>query len=422
MKIFEELESNVRSYCRDFPKLFLTSKNDIIFDIDGKGYIDFLSGAGALNYGHNNDFIKRRLLDYIASDGIMHALDMSTSAKKDFLLQFRTAILEPRHLSYKIQCCGPTGTNAVEAALKLARKIKKRTGIFAFMGSFHGMSLGSLSATSVISKRAGAGIPLNGITFVPYPCGGMDSFDTIDYLESILTDDHSGIEKPAAILLETIQAEGGVFIAPEDWLQRLDQLCKKYDILLICDDIQVGCGRTGKFFSFERAAIVPDIVTLSKSISGYGLPMSILLMKPEHDIWKPGEHNGTFRGNQLAFVAGTAALQLRDQINLDELVEQKERIVKQYLEDHFIALDPNIMIRGMGLIWGIDFSKLSTRISTSDIIKNCFENGLIIENSGRNGSVIKILPPLTIERDVLETGLGIVFQAVKSLMAAVRIS
>jgi diaminobutyrate-2-oxoglutarate transaminase len=421
MNIFEELESNVRSYCRTFPQMFQKAKNEMVYDVDGKEYIDFFAGAGALNYGHNNDFIKSRILEYISSDGISHALDMYTTAKEDFLFQFQETILEPKNLDYKIQFCGPTGTNTVEAALKLARKVKKRAGIFAFMGGFHGMSLGSLSVTSNISKREGAGVNLGSVSFMPFPYGFMNSFDTIEYLETILTDDHSGIEKPAAIILETVQAEGGVVIAPDDWLKRLSQLCKKHDILLICDEIQVGCGRTGSFFSFERAGIIPDIVVLSKSIGGYGLPMSILLMKPELDIWKPGEHNGTFRGNQLAFVAAKAALELREKINLDTLVKEKEKIVNKFLKEHILTIDDDISIRGMGLIWGIDFSKIEEKISTKEIITNCFESGLIIESAGRNGTVIKIMPSLTIENESLKKGLHILNNSIKNSLNAKKI-
>ena len=212
------------------------------------------------------------------------------------------------------------------------------------------MSLGSLSATSNGYHRNAAGVNLSDVTFMPYPTDFP--FDTIEYIEALLTDSHSGVSKPAAIIFETVQAEGGVNIAPIDWIRKLRQLCDKHDILLICDDIQVGCGRTGNFFSFERADIIPDIVVLSKSISGYGLPMSILLIKPELDIWEPAEHNGTFRGNQLAFIGATAALKFREIYQLDTSVKSKGTWLEEYLNDYISSLDEKIIIRGLGLIWG----------------------------------------------------------------------
>jgi len=208
MELFNSVESNVKSYCRTFPEVFHKAKVAKLFNESGEEYIDFFAGAGALNYGHNNGYIKERLINYIQSDAITHGLDMYTKAKREFIQKFVDSILTPRDLNYKLQFCGPTGTNAVEAALKLARKVKKRTNIFSFMGAFHGMSMGSLAATSGIGSRQGAGVPLDNVTFIPYPVGCMGNIDTIQYIETILTDDHSGIEKPAAIIVETTQAEG----------------------------------------------------------------------------------------------------------------------------------------------------------------------------------------------------------------------
>lgn len=410
------MESNVRSYCRTFTDTFNRAKGSQLFTEKGTEFIDFFSGAGALNYGHNNDFLKQKIIDYVSSDGIIHGLDMFTMAKGEFLQTFSEIILTPRNLNYKVQFCGPTGTNAVEAALKLARKEKNRNNVFAFMGAFHGMSLGSLAATSSISKRNGAGQPLQNVTFMPFPYGFFETFDSIEYIESVLIDDHSGIDKPAAIIVETTQAEGGVVVAPTEWLVRLRELCDRFDILLICDDIQVGCYRTGTFFSFERAAIVPDMVILSKSISGYGLPMSLLLMKPELDIWKPAEHNGTFRGNQLAFVGAKAALEFSKLINIEVELRNKENYIKDFLHMHIAPIDKNIKIRGIGLIWGIDLSKVCVPGLANKLINKCYDLGLIIETSGRNDSVVKILPPLTIEMDLLATGCSIIRKGLLSAL------
>ncbi|MCV3216662.1 diaminobutyrate--2-oxoglutarate transaminase [Plectonema radiosum NIES-515] len=411
MNIFETRESNVRSYCRSFPTLFHRAKGAFIYSESGEAYIDFLAGAGALNYGHNNDYIKQKVIAYLDADAIAHGLDFHTSAKEQFISKFTETVLTPKNLDYRLQFCGPTGTNAVEAALKLARKVKQRPGIFSFMGGYHGMTLGSLSISGNRDIKAGAFGTSSNVTFMPYPFGFMESFDTIEFIESVLNDVNSGIERPAAIIFETVQAEGGVIVAPIEWMQRLRKLCDRHDILLICDDIQVGCGRTGPFFSFERANIIPDMVVLSKSIGGYGFPMSLLLLKPELDIWEPGEHNGTFRGNQLAFVGGTAALEYREIVNLEKEVKLKESFLHNFLIDKIVSISEKIKIRGTGLIWGIDISNFGDANLAKKITSRCFELGLIIEKAGRNNTVIKILPPLTIEMPILEQGCSIIKQA-----------
>jgi diaminobutyrate-2-oxoglutarate transaminase len=411
MKVFENCESNVRSYCRNFPEVFNRAKGSVIYSNSGKKYIDFLAGAGALNYGHNNDYIKQQVISFLDVDGVTHSLDMYTSAKEKFLVKFNELILKPKKLDYRVQFCGPTGTNAVEAALKLARKAKQRSGIFSFMGGYHGMTLGSLSITGNTAIRAGTIGTSSNVTFMPYPYEFMASFDTIEYINSVLNDVNSGIEKPAAIIFETVQAEGGVIIVSAEWMQRLRALCDEHDILLICDDIQVGCGRTGSFFSFERANIVPDLVILSKSISGYGFPMSLLLIKPELDVWQPGEHTGTFRGNQLAFVGATAALEYRESINLEQEVKDKELFLKNFLTQQIATINEKIAIRGIGMIWGIDLKKFGDRDLPKRITSRCFELGLIVERVGRNDTVIKILPPLTTDISMLTKGCSIIKQA-----------
>ncbi|MEH1828480.1 MAG: diaminobutyrate--2-oxoglutarate transaminase [Nostoc sp.] len=408
MNIFEKRESNVRSYCRNFPAIFHRAKDSIVYTESGEEYIDFFAGAGALNYGHNHDYIKQKVMSYLDADGIAHALDMYTSAKEKFLAKFDEVVLSSKKLDYRIQFCGPTGTNAVEAALKLARKVKGRAGIFSFMGAYHGMTLGSLSITGNIGIRAGVIGTSSNVTFMPYPYGFMESFDTIEYIETVLNDVNSGIEKPAAIIFETVQAEVGVVVAPIIWMQRLRELCNKHDILLICDDIQVGCGRTGSFFSFERADIVPNMVILSKSISGYGFPMSLLLIKPDLDIWKPGEHNGTFRGNQLAFIGATAALEYRESSNLEQEVKNKELFLKNFLTQEIASISESIAVRGIGMIWGIDVKNFGGNSLAKSITSRCFELGLIVELAGRNDTVIKILPPLVIDMSTLQKGCSII--------------
>lgn len=276
-----------------------------------------------LNYGHNPDRIKQALLAYLMRDGITHTLDMYSEAKQRFIERFYEVILQPRGLHYKFQFPGPTGTNAVEAALKLARKVTGREQVVGFTNAFHGMTLGALAVTGNGFKRAGAGVPLSNSAAVPFDGYLGADTDTLDYFEALLKDGGSGMDMPAAVIVETVQAEGGVNVASVQWLQRLRRITAEYGIVLIVDDIQVGCGRTGRFFSFEEAGIVPDIVTLSKSLSGYGLPLALVLIKPELDQWAPGEHNGTFRGHCPAFVTATAALQFWQNDALTQAVQKK---------------------------------------------------------------------------------------------------
>ncbi len=409
--VFEKNESAVRSYCRKYPVVFEKAKGSYIYDQDGNKYLDFLAGCGALNYGHNNDEIKGAVIDYLLNDNIAHAMDMYTVAKGEFIETFERDILKPRDLDYKIMFCGSTGTNAVEAALKLCRKNKKRSNIIAFMGAFHGMTLGSLALTTDETSRNGAGVSLDNVTFIPYESGFHTKLDSLDYLETILLDDHSGVEKPAAVFLETVQAEGGIYVASVEWLKKLEKICHENDILLVVDDIQVGCSRTGTFFSFERAGIKPDMVTLSKSIGGYGFPMSLLLIRDDLDIWKPAEHNGTFRGNQVAFVAAKKAIEFNVSHNLNDEVKRKGELVKNFAEANILSFDKDISLRGIGLIWGIDFGKLKNGGEIAHkIADECFKNGMIIERAGRGDSVLKILPPLTISDAELMEGLNIILK------------
>lgn len=411
---FEKYESKVRSYCRHFPVVFTEAKGALLKDENGEEYIDFFCGAGAVNYGHNNPYIKQKMTDYLMTDGIIHALDMYTVPKREFIDTFEKKIIQPKGFNYKIQFCGPTGTNAVEAAVKLARKIKGRSNIFAFMGCFHGMTLGALSLTSEMYARNGAGVNLNDVTHIPAPYM-FENFNVIEYMQTLIDDDHSGVEKPAALIMETVQAEGGIKVFENDFIRSVRAFCDKNDILMIVDDIQVGCCRTGSFFSFERAQIVPDMVVMSKSIGGIGMPMAILLMKPELDIWKPAEHNGTFRGNQLSLIAGKASFDWLIDNNVEAETIRKGEIIKDYITKTVLNIDNRIKLRGIGLIWGIDFSEIDSSLAEK-VIEKCFENKLICECAGRNGSVFKIMPPLVIEDNLLFKGLEIVTESIKTVL------
>ncbi|MBQ1955093.1 MAG: aspartate aminotransferase family protein [Clostridia bacterium] len=408
--VFERYESEVRSYCRSFPTVFSKAKGSTLTDSEGRNYIDFFCGAGALNYGHNNDYIKRKVIEYMEADGVVHALDMYTEAKSDFIDFFQDKVLIPRGFDYKIQFPGPTGTNAVEAALKLARKVKHRSGVFALMGAFHGMTLGALALTTDAGSRGGAGVSLGDVTHVPAPYM-FKGLDVIDYMQTLLDDDHSGVDKPAALVIETVQAEGGIYVFENEFLKGAEEFCRKNDILLIVDDIQVGCARTGTYFSFERAGIVPDMVILSKSIGGYGMPFSLVLLKPELDAWSPGEHNGTFRGYQPSIVAAKAGLEVMLNEKIEERVAHLGELFADFMEKEIKPLDPRLEIRGIGCIWGVDFAALGDDISAK-VMRKCFADGLIVERVGRKNSVVKLMPPLVIGEEELLEGLKILKNAI----------
>jgi diaminobutyrate-2-oxoglutarate transaminase len=416
LDIFSDIESDVRGYIRSFPVIFDRAVGSTMIDEDGTEYIDFFSGAGALNYGHNNPAMKQALLDYISRDSISHSLDMATVAKKSFLEAFTSIVLEPRGLDYKLQFTGPTGTNAVEAALKIARRATGRSTVVAFTRAFHGVSGGSLAATANQHFREAAGYSLQDVVFVPFE-GYVPGLDTLAYLETMLNDQSSGLELPAAVIVETIQAEGGINVASPEWLRGLRDLCSRHGILLIVDDIQVGAGRTGEFFSFEASGIVPDIVTLSKSLSGYGLPMSLVLLKREIDVLKRGSHSGTFRGNNMAFVCAALALETYwrdDALTTD--VHRKEAIVRERLAA-IARLHPQaeLEVRGRGFIFGLASTAMPELAQA--VAAEAFARGLVIEVAGPVDEVLKLLPALIIDDATLIRGLDIIEASVEAAIA-----
>jgi len=404
--VFDRLESNVRSYSRTFPAVFDRAKGARLYDVDGNEYVDFFAGAGSLNYGHNPDFIKHRLVEHLLCDRMIQGLDLNSVAKRDFLETFEAVVLEPRGLDFKLQLCAPSGANAVEAAIKLARRATGRSGVAAFTGGWHGMSNGCLAITGNRAHRAAAGAALPAATFLPFEDGPYRMPDSLGYIAHLLEDAHSGFDLPAALVLESIQAEGGVYVASPQWLRGLRALCDRFGVLLVVDDVQAGCGRTGDFFSFEAAGIVPDIVCLSKSISGYGLPMAIVLMKRELDLWRPGEHTGTFRGNQLALVGATAALDLwrRDEF-VPELHARSARLQSRLRE--IVGARPGLALRGRGFIWAIDFTDAGGPDAAAKASQAAYDRGLLIERCGRDDLALKVLPPITIDDPAMDRGCAV---------------
>ena len=416
MNVFEKLESNVQSYARSFPVVFDRAEGAALYDAEGNRYIDFLAGAGTLNYGHNNEACKKALIEYISGNGIAHGLDMHTRAKAEFLESFETHILKPRGMEYVMQFTGPTGTNAVEAALKLARKVTGRQNIVAFTNGFHGVSLGAAAATGNQHHRGGCGMLLGGVTRIPYDGYMGGGFDSVRLLDKMLGDASSGVDAPAAVIVETVQGEGGINAASQRWLKALEATCRRHGMLLIIDDIQAGCGRTGTFFSFETFGISPDIVTLSKSLSGFGLPFAVVLMRPELDQWAPGEHNGTFRGNNHAFVTAKAAI---DTYWADDTFQKEVQRKAGILTDRLARIaalggSGVFKTKGRGMMQGIGCRNGEV---AAKITSRCFEHGLIIETSGPDSEVVKILCPLSISDEDLKAGLDILERSVRHVLA-----
>jgi diaminobutyrate-2-oxoglutarate transaminase len=414
VQTFDLLESEVRGYCRSWPVVFSSAEGCTLIDEHGRPYVDFFAGAGALNYGHNHPALVEALVEHLGRNGVVHGLDMATTTKRDFLTKFDEAVLKPRGFEYKLQFPGPTGTNAVEAALKLARKVTGRDRVIGFTNAFHGMTLGSLAVTGNSMKRKGAGVPLTFADSLPFARFFGEDTDTVGYFEAFLADG-TGLDTPAAVILETVQAEGGINVAGFDWLRQLSDLCREHGILLIIDDIQVGCGRTGPFFSWEESGVVPDIVCLSKSLSGLGLPFALTLIRPDLDVWEPGEHNGTFRGNNAAFVTAMRALDLfwaDDALSRD--VERKGARVRAGLrglaERHDGVFEE---VRGRGLINGV---QTTVPEAAGEIASAAFAEGVLVETAGPADEVVKLLPPLTVDDDAIDHVIGVLDTATEHVI------
>lgn len=411
--LFDDIESNVRSYCRKFPVVFERAQGHELVDTNGNRYVDFMSGAGALNYGHNHPDIQDAVVEYLGSGGPVHSLDLHTVAKARFLNAFRETALSALSSTYRVQFTGPTGANAVEAALKTARRYTGRSGIVAFTNGFHGGSLGALATSSNAAKRAAAGVDLPGVTHVPYCALGDRSVDTLSRLEDALDDPGSGVAKPAAVILETVQGEGGLGTASPEWLRRLEKILRERDILMIVDDIQAGCGRTGRFFSFEEFGLEPDIICLAKSISGLGLPMALTLIREEVDVLEPGAHAGTFRGNNLAFAGAEAALGLWAREGFAASVAARITQLDARLADWaewYEVLEAEPV--GRGMFRGLRFRSPER---AGSLAAEAYRRGLLAETSGARGQTFKIMPPITIEPTALDAGLDLIEEGLCAL-------
>jgi diaminobutyrate-2-oxoglutarate transaminase len=408
--VFENHESEIRGYCRHYPTVFASASGARQVDEDGRSYLDFFAGAGVLNFGHNHPAMKQALIEFLEADGVAHSLDTYTTTKRDFIARFHEAVLAPRGMDHRLQFMGPTGSNAVEAAMKLARAATGRREIVAFSHGFHGMTLGSLAATANDAFRRWAGVPLENVLRLPFETAPGGDTAVAEYRQA-LQDPSSGLLPPAAFLVEVVQAEGGVNVASAEWLHEVQDLARETGALLIIDDIQAGIGRTGSFFSFDGMGLDPDIITLAKGLGGYGTPIAMNLNKPEVDAhWSPGAHTGTFRGQGLSFVAGKVGLDLLAEEDFLPGVEAKGRLMRERLEK-IAAAHPERewAVRGRGMMQALDTGEGAFAAA---IQRECFEHGLLIGPCGSGGRVIKLIPPLIISEEDLSEGLDLLEAAV----------
>lgn len=401
--VFDDMESQVRYYCRQTPNTFVRARGASVWDAQGQEFTDFLSGCGSLNLGHNPPAIKGALIRYLEADGIGNALDFHTEAKRKFVRRFHDHILAPRELPHLLQFTGPTGANCVEAAIKLSRKHTGRRTIVAFTNAFHGMSMGALSATGSRKARRGLEGDLDGIVRLPFEGYKGAGIEELERFAAMASDPSGGIDPVAAIIVEAVQGEGGLNVASDAWLRKLRQIAIHLGALLIVDDVQAGCARTGQFFSFERSGIVPDLVCLSKSISGMGLPMALLLVAPQFDTWLPGEHNGTFRGNSLAFVAAAEAVGHFTDSDFVSGLSKRAAILDRWLLETARAFPQAISrSKGIGMMAGLEFRDPARAAA---VAAGARERRLLIENCGPDDQVVKIFAPLNIGLDQFEDGL-----------------
>src|SRR5476649_342980 len=414
-----KFESNVRSYPRKLPLAIAKAHGLWVTDVEGNTYLDCLAGAGTLALGHNHPAIMASLDSFLTSGLPMHTLDLTTVVK-DAFSETLLSLLPNQGRDYCLQFCGPSGADAVEAALKLAKTYTGRSGVISFSGGYHGMTHGALAVTGNLSPKEAVNGMMPEVQFMPYPhlyrcplgIGGEAGVKALTYyFENLINDVESGVRKPAAVILEAVQGEGGVNPAPVEWLQRIRKVTQEHGILLIIDEVQAGFCRTGKLFAFEHAGIEPDIIVMSKAIGG-GLPLAVLGIKKQFDAWAPGHHTGTFRGNQLAMATGLTTLQhLKDHNIADKVAVQGE-----WLKGKLAELQKRYPVignvRGLGLMIGIEMVKPNEAQDhmgcypadgelSALLQKKCFEAGLILERGGRNGCVLRLLPSLLITNDEL---------------------
>ncbi len=431
-----DFESSARSYPRKFPFALKKAKGSWVEDVEGNKYLDFLCGAGTLALGHNDDEVAKAMMELISSDAPLHTLDLTTPAKDRFVETVLSVLPAEMKDNVKIQFCSPSGTDATDAAIKLCKTATGRGSVIAFSGGYHGMGHGALSLTGNLNAKAKVQNLMPGVQFMPYPysyrCpfglgGEAGAKACASYFERMLKDPESGVTLPAAVIIEPIQGEGGVIPAPESFLQAVRRVTKELGIPLIVDEIQCGTGRSGDFFAFQKSGIIPDVILMSKAIGG-SQPMSIVVYDKSLDKWTAGAHAGTFRGNQLAMAAGTVVMRRVSSPEFLADVRKKGDYLKQALER--LKSEVSIIgdVRGRGLMLGVEFidpdgprdimgnPEPSGTIAAA-IQRECFENHLIMEKGGRNGSVMRCLCALNVSMDDIDAMIGIFSAAVRKVNA-----
>lgn len=417
INFIESRESNAKTYARTFNRMISRGRLSRVWDVEGREYIDWLACAGALPLGHNHPYVMERVEAFIKSGQILQGLDIPTVAKHDFMTQLMLCLPSEFAEHARIQFCGPSGSDAVEAVVKLFKSVTGRRSVIAFHGAYHGMTMGSLSLMGNLRPKAAISgfsaethfLPFPHSTRCPFGVGGKEGEEiSLRYIESVLSDPESGITKPAMIILEAIQGEGGCIPAPPGWLRGLREITLRHDIPLVIDEVQTGFGRTGTMFAHEAAGIVPDAVVLSKALGG-GFPLAAVAYHKQYDTWGPGAHAGTFRGNQIALVSGAATMQFLRETDLLREAGQTGEYLMDALKQ--VALQYNCIgeIRGRGLMIGVEIVNRDVVMSANgaspldgklakQIQRECFRNGLIVETGGRHGGVLRVLPPLVITR------------------------
>ena len=431
----ERLESNAKTYARTFNRVMQRGALATVWDVEGREYIDCLACAGALPLGHNHPVITEVVSEFIQSGHVLQGLDLPTVAKHNFLQELTLALPENFAQNMRVQFCGPTGSDAVEAALKLFKTVTQRRSIIAFHGAYHGQTLGSLALMGNLGPKQAITGFAGEVHFFPYPhsarcpwgVGGEQAIQiALHHLDHVLSDPESGITPPAMIILEAIQGEGGCIPAPPSWLRGLQEIANKHDIPLVIDEVQTGFGRTGTMFAFEEAGIVPDAIILSKALGG-GFPMALVAYHSRYDTWKPGAHTGTFRGNQIAFVSGAASTRYIREHNLAGQAREKGAFLQHGLHRLAKRYPCSGEIRGRGLMVGAEIICPTGQMDTLGrpqlngelaraIRQACFIRGLIIETGGRQGAILRFLPALVITEAELDRALSILAAAIDACL------
>ena len=416
-------ESNARVYPRHLPIAIADAAGSFVRDLDGNVFIDFLNGAGVLPLGHNHPELVQAVIEQLGV--FTHGLDFPTPAKDAFTEAQLSMLPLGMRDRMKVHFCGPTGANAVDAALKLCKTATGRGDVISFQGGFHGTTHAAMALTGLVANKAPVPNGVPGVHFFPFsscsrcPVGLTPQTCTtncVNYLERALQDPNGGIPLPAAVVLEMVQGEGGVIPAQPDFVRRVRKLTRELDIPLVVDEVQTGCGRTGTWFAFEQYGIEPDVIIASKALSGIGTPVALILYDQRLDVWAPGAHTGTFRGNQLAFAAGIETIRIfrRDDVlgNVRRRGEQITRTLAGLRNNPWVR-----EVRGRGLMWGIELAdplgsrpagELAGRVQAAAL-----RRGLILELGGRNDCVVRMLPPLNVTAEVIDTACSIFFEALQ---------